>query len=420
MSVTGGAISDTDTRAVAGRLAILDGLRGIAIVLVVLSHLWTVYALPEDASKPLRVLLGSGNFAVNIFFVVGGYLTVSAMVERVTRTGRLSFGTLILRRWIRLSSLVLPLVAIALSLTSVLPAMREYAPHNTAESVWSLVTYTWSNYMEHNMLEARPDFGHLWYVCTDFWGVAIAAVVVWMFRRQRWALAVAFGALILVAMWYRQHEVQASGEFMTLIQTASRIDAIFWGALAGLAAPVVRSRRWDTHPWTALVLLALVPVMWWVHEVGTYLGFGGLVLNVLLAAAVVGIVSGPVPRAMTVVLERRTLTLLGRRSFALYIVHYPAFWYVGREYSESSTGFKVLVAILATVLISMAMTAVFEKPVQTWLRSPTWDRLNAIGLFGYVTETVRSLPHRVRERRSRAGAQSPTPPVTTPVPTDEL
>ena len=46
----------------------LDGLRGIAIVLVVVSHTWTLTEMPEGGLG--RILMTSGNFAVAFFFVV--------------------------------------------------------------------------------------------------------------------------------------------------------------------------------------------------------------------------------------------------------------------------------------------------------------------------------------------------------------
>ncbi len=40
-----------------------------------------------------------------------------------------------------------------------------------------IVTYTWNGYVLHNALEARPDLGHLWYVCTDLWVIGLIVLV---------------------------------------------------------------------------------------------------------------------------------------------------------------------------------------------------------------------------------------------------
>src|SRR5215212_6068338 len=90
----------------------LDGIRGYAIVLVLLSHSWTLAPTPDWTS--VRWLFFSGDFAVTVFFVVSGYLATGGMLREVDRTGRLRPSVIWLRRWLRISAQVYVMVLVVL------------------------------------------------------------------------------------------------------------------------------------------------------------------------------------------------------------------------------------------------------------------------------------------------------------------
>ena len=69
------------------RLRVLDGLRGFAIVLVVLSHTWIVAPVWDEDNGAYKVLMSSGNYAVTIFFVIRALLATRGMLRQVDRGG---------------------------------------------------------------------------------------------------------------------------------------------------------------------------------------------------------------------------------------------------------------------------------------------------------------------------------------------
>src|ERR1700682_4941394 len=76
----------------------LDGLRGIAILMVVMGHFVGVWA-------PLPVLWRTAelaNLGVVVFFVLSGYLITTLILEEKQRNGTVALGRFYFRRFLRL------------------------------------------------------------------------------------------------------------------------------------------------------------------------------------------------------------------------------------------------------------------------------------------------------------------------------
>jgi peptidoglycan/LPS O-acetylase OafA/YrhL len=78
-----------------GRRPALDGLRGVAILFVLLNHL--VFLVPPNIQ-----LFTGGFFGVDIFFVLSGFLITSLLLEEHARAGRISLTSFYRRRAFRL------------------------------------------------------------------------------------------------------------------------------------------------------------------------------------------------------------------------------------------------------------------------------------------------------------------------------
>src|SRR5262245_6402445 len=109
------------TNASPRRVAALDGVRGLAIVLVVVDH------AADGAVK------FSGAIGVTLFFTLSGYLITRLLVDEHRASGRIDFTGFYLRRAARL----LPALAVVLCLTPVVlwvahdPQLVDYPGHAT-------------------------------------------------------------------------------------------------------------------------------------------------------------------------------------------------------------------------------------------------------------------------------------------------
>jgi peptidoglycan/LPS O-acetylase OafA/YrhL len=88
----------TVSRATVGRIAALDGLRGISILLVVMYHAYSRWAdrLPWAGALRHFVVFEQGTLGVNLFFLISGFVIVLTLQKCS------SFAEFIYRRWLRL------------------------------------------------------------------------------------------------------------------------------------------------------------------------------------------------------------------------------------------------------------------------------------------------------------------------------
>ena len=167
-----------------GRIPCLDGLRALAILLVLYAH----GHFPGDHLLPLRTLKGRCGFlGVQIFFVLSGFLITTLMLREVRRTGRLHLGRFYLRRALR----IVPAYAAYLVLLAILDASG--AAHLDSHQWLAAGTYT------VNFLPALPHpMSHLWSLCVEehfylLWPLMIAVLPLdWCRRAVPACMAAAF------------------------------------------------------------------------------------------------------------------------------------------------------------------------------------------------------------------------------------
>ncbi len=359
------------------RVALIDGLRGVAIVLVVLSHGWVLWPIEWiDETAWVRPLFRSGNYAVTIFLVAAGYLTYVSLASRGLENMRP--GVSLVRRVLRVGpSLWLMLAAILI--VSTLDGSDKTSSSDNADSVVHVLTYTWNWYVQGNLLTSRPDFGHLWYLSVDMQAFIILTAIVYMLRRRPVGLLFALGGLLLLLTWWRFHVYDTEFVFQVLVRTTARMDPFVVGVMLGAALPLLRRAslpQW-TIRWSASAsLVALVPLAYYCSRDERFLAWGVTLLEldlVVLFGATALLVTAP--RSISL-MSARPLAFLGRHSLLIYIWHFPVFSFVARHTEDWAWFPRTVVALLLTVVISLAAHRFVERKAVQYLRHPRWRELD--------------------------------------------
>ncbi len=348
-----------------GRSLVLDGLRGLAILLVVLSHsgkVWPADQRPDLGS--LDFLFSSGSAAVSIFFVVSGYLVTSGLLTAREQVGPVGPPARFIARTLRIS-LQTGVLLLAVALVARFDATDTTSPENTRRSLVAAATYTWNTFVRDHVFEARSDIGALYFLAIDFQVFAVITLVVVAAGSRRRLLAVLTATVLVGASVWRWVVFENEGWFAATLTTTARMDAILWGVLIALLREplLARVRTGPLLGASALVLTGCVVAN---SFVGIDAYFGAL--GVLTSAATAALVLCAADRRRVTsttddLLGHRALVWAGAASLTIFIWHIPVFETVARHTPTWAPLPRTLLAAIALAAIVVVVERVVARPV---------------------------------------------------------
>lgn len=400
----------------------LDGLRGIAIALVAVFHVW----------------FGRVSGGVDVFLALSGFF-FGGKVLRSALAGSLNPANEVVRLVRRLlPALVVVLAGCALLTVLIQPQTRweAFADQSLASlgyyQNWELASSA-ADYLRAG--EAVSPLQHIWSMSVQgqfyvaFLLVIAAVGYLCRGRRVRRHLRTVFVVLLSVltvaSFWYAivAHETyQATAYYNSF----ARAWELLLGALVGAVVPRIRWPMWLRTLTATLALAAILSCGALIDGVKEFPGPWALVpvgaaVLMIMAGANIGARSGnrdrmPLPNR---VLAVRPLVTLGAMAYSLYLWHWPLliFWlsYTGHRSANFLEGMGVLLvsAVLAYLTyrhvedpLRYRATATPAEPVP-WrlrLRRPTIALGSVVVLLG-VTLTATSFTWREHLVAERAGGK---------------
>jgi peptidoglycan/LPS O-acetylase OafA/YrhL len=285
----------------------LDGLRAIAVFIVMAAHAGAPYVL-------------SGGTGVDIFFVLSGYLITSILSAEAQSLGRISFRNFYARRFLRLAPCLAMVVGFYLITTLVL--QHDLPLKNAAIAL----TYTanWVNALTGIDLGALD---HCWSLATEeqyylIWPIVISALE----RSGRTPLdkgLLLLGLAVLAAV-YRFAMVGTFTAEHIYYGVDTHIDGLMLGSsLNYLLKSRLTTKFSENALLPSVIGLALMPhfLTWRSPLMGKY----GLFATAVMAAVVVVTLVNSRDSALSRFLSVAPLVFLGRISYGLYLWHVPIF-----------------------------------------------------------------------------------------------
>ena len=367
----------------------IDGLRAIAVVAVILYH-------AEFGFIP------GGFLGVEVFLVISGYLITSLLILERVRTGKVDLKEF----WTRRARRLLPALGVLLFLvtTSALLFARD-ALFRLNHDVLGALTYSTNWLMilrQESYFEgfARPPLlRHLWSLAVEeqfylFFPLVFAGVMILLSRRstgygQTARRFMGIAAIAVIAstalMWllyvpyedpsrvYFGTDTRASGLFVGVALAFAWQPWRFTKRLARRGSIILNVAGFATLGFLTYVLLTI-------GEYDVFLYRGGFLLVSVLTAIVIAVTVHP-QGALNPVLGNKVFVWIGKRSYGLYLYHWPVFVLMRPEIDVPWGRWPTFVAQVA---VTLAITEVSYR----WIEQPI-RRRGFKPWIAWVTEPLR-------------------------------
>lgn len=335
----------------------LDGLRGVAILGVLLFHTGH---------------LPGGFLGVDLFFALSGYLITDLMLREIAGTGRVSLVSFWGRRIRRL------LPALATMLVAVTLLVRFVGPPDLVRSTLSDGPWVQLNLVNWHLLAESASywdrlgddrvFEHLWSIAVEeqfyvVWPVVLLIIARCGRRVDHWvavtaAVASAVSLVLMVTL------VNSADPTRVYTGTDTRAFSLLLGAVVATrpmrAALAVAVGRWAG---VALALLAVGIGTAWSLVDGVnspWLFSGGLFAHSLAAALLIGLCVQAPQALVAEILAWWPLRWLGLISYSLYLWHWPVFVLLSAERGWTRTA----VAYAVSIGLAALSKHVVEDPIR--------------------------------------------------------
>jgi peptidoglycan/LPS O-acetylase OafA/YrhL len=334
-----------------GRIKVLDGWRGLAILTVCSSHIC------ERTRYHTSLLSNLGLLGVDIFFVLSGYVITRSLLAERERTGSFSLREFYRRRVFR----ILP---VAMTFLVVLAVLNQFM-HLGNLTARSLVAS--ALFFRNYLLSLYPAEG---FYTNHFWSLSIeeqfyllwpASLLLLGNRRAVWFAAATGAGCAAWRLYSYTHYADATGSNLKfwMMRTEYRLDGLLIGCLLALllTRPSVRGFIYRNFPKETPLLCAFPLLLNYQHSRGNPTLITYLLISLAIASTLL------VEEGLAFIcLKHRGLVWLGTISFSLYV------WqelFLESPFTHSPLGWLGVFPFNAIAALSVAAASYYliERPL---------------------------------------------------------
>ena len=360
----------TDLAGPGRHITALDGLRGLAVIFVLVFHVFQIEPVPPSGLARLAYLSTRvGQTGVDLFFVLSGFLITGILYDSKGTAGyfRKFYG----RRSVRIFPMYFGVLIVA---TIILPMIVGHRV--TDANPWALWTFTAN--VAGTFGHEPVTFGHYWTLAIEEQFYLLWPAVVFAAGRPA-LMRVCVGWIlgsILVRAGLQRFDLPVSSF------TLGRLDSLAMGGLLALAARGPAGMRdWRDRAWIALAAMAAVMGPLYVIKTGSHEAWLQVVKFTLLAFLYGGVLvlavtsspTGPVGRFF----NHPWMRGAGRYSYGIYVLHPFLMSLMHMEWANAllaPLGETMAIGVRSAIIIALSFVAgwlsyhLFEKHFLTLKR----------------------------------------------------
>lgn len=352
---------------------ILDGLRGVAAVMVVAFHVFETHT----GGNHLVQIINHGYLAVDFFFVLSGFVIGYAYDDR---WGKMTLGGFFKRRLIRLH----PMIIMGMIVGAVAFYFQDggYFAGIHLVPVWKMLLVMLLGFTLlplpvswdiRGWAEMHPLDGPAWTLFFEYIGNILYALFVRKFSRTMLAILVclAGGALIHMAVTSPQGDV-IGGWALDPTQMRIGFTRLLYPFFAGLLLSRVAKLTHIKHAffWCSLLIIAVLSF----PRVGgsESLWMNGLYDSLCIVLVFPLIVYLGASDEIKGKFASKICKFLGDISYPIYITHYPLIYIYTGWVTKYNVSLKeaypaAILTFLSSIVLSYIYLRVYDVPVRKWL-----------------------------------------------------
>jgi len=354
---------------------ILDGLRGVASVLVIMFHVLETFT---GGNKFIQII-NHGYLAVDFFFLLSGFVVAYAYDDR---WGKMTTWDFYKRRLVRLQPMVImgSLIGAALFYFQASPVF----PNIAGTPVWEmlLVMVIGATLIPvplsmdiRGWQEMHPLNGPAWSLFFEYIANILYAVVVRRFSKIVLSVFVTLAALMLIQYLVTSKNGDLIGGWslnseQLYIGFTRVLFPFFGGVLLCRIGKLIHIK--NAFWWSSLLIVIMLSI----PRIGDehHVWMNGIYESLCLIVVFPLIVSIGAGGELHSARSEKICNFLGEISYPLYITHYPLIylftaWVVNNRVPLGIKGLLMgLLVVITSLVIAYLSLRFYDKPVREWLR----------------------------------------------------
>ncbi len=376
-------ISSADFADTKPHYELLDGLRGVAAILVLFYHIFEGFSFAEvtngDGDGIIRVL-NHGHIAVDFFFILSGFVISYAYDDRWKKMSTWQFFK---RRLIRLHPMLV-MGAIIGTMTFAFVGFEKW-DGTTAPMGWVMTAMLLTIFMipavpgvpyeVRGNGEMFPLNGPAWSLFFEYIGNILYALIIRRLSTRMLAILTVISGCLHA--WFFVGNISG----YDMVGVGWTIDEVnFWGGLVRMLFPFTigmllartfKPRKIKGAFWICSIMLITLFSVPYIPSAGN-ISINSLYEVVCIATIfpfIVWVGACGISSGKTAKINRQ----LGEISYPLYIVHYPIMyifyaWLIEKKYYTLQDCWEVaLIVVVSSILLAFICLKLYDEPVRRWL-----------------------------------------------------